>query len=126
MTDENKFLQEVADREYKYGFISEIEQEKIPKGLNEGIVRLISEKKNEPESLANCYRRSLEIAQKNGIKTIAFPCISTGVYRFPKKEAARIAVETVKECLPSVTGMTKIIFVCFSDEDYRIYQASIQ
>ena len=78
--------------------------------------------RNEPELLKSCYRRSLEVAKEHGVKTIAFPCISTGVYRFPKETAARIAVTTVRECLKEMPEFGKIIFVCFSDEDYQIYQ----
>ena len=54
-------------------------------------------RRNEPEKLASCYRRSLEVAEENGIRTIAFPSISTGVYHFPVDQAAEIAVETVRE-----------------------------
>ena len=77
--------------------------------------------KKEPELLAGCYRRSLEVAHENGVKTIAFPCISTGIYHFPKEKAARIAVDTVCECLKLLPDITKIIFVCFSAGDCKIY-----
>ena len=80
-------------------------------------------RRNESELLKNCYRRSLEVAKEHGVKTIAFPCISTGVYRFPKDQAARIAVTTVRECIKEMPEFEKIIFVCFSDEDYQIYQS---
>ena len=79
-------------------------------------------KNREPELLANCYRRSLDIAQEKGIKSIAFPCISTGVYHFPKEKAAQIAVATVGECLASLPVIEKVIFVCFSEEDHILYQ----
>ncbi len=79
-------------------------------------------KRNEPALLKSCYKRSLEIAQEKDLKTIAFPCISTGVYRFPKNQAAKIAFETVKECLKTMKEIEKIIFVCFGEEDYQIYQ----
>jgi len=77
----------------------------------------------EAELLKSCYRESLKIAGQAGAKTIAFPCISTGVYRYPKQEAAAIAVNTVKESLSSLPGIEKVVFVCFSDEDLAIYQA---
>lgn len=79
--------------------------------------------KNEPELLKSCYQRCLEIAGEKGIKTIAFPCISAGIFRFPKEKAAQIAVSTVRECLNTVPDIEKIIFVCFNDVDFKIYQS---
>ena len=80
-------------------------------------------KNNEEQLLASAYRRSLEIAVENGIKTIAFPNISTGVYRFPKQRAAEIAVETVKKFLNSNSGkLAKVIFCIFDDENMEIYK----
>ena len=79
-------------------------------------------KNNEEALLQSCYQRSLELARKNNLKTIAFPCISTGIYRFPKDKAAQIAVHTVQECLQKMPGIEKVIFVCFSTEDLRIYE----
>ena len=76
----------------------------------------------EPEQLANCYRNSLTLASQNGIKSIAFPSISTGVYRYPKEEAAKIAKREVKSFLETNSTIEKVIFVCFSDNDYEIYQ----
>jgi O-acetyl-ADP-ribose deacetylase (regulator of RNase III) len=78
-------------------------------------------KNNEPQKLANCYRRSLEIAIENGIRTIAFPCISTGIYGYPKDQAASLAVKTVGECLQQMPQIEKVNFCCFSNEDYRTY-----
>ena len=72
--------------------------------------------------LKNCYINSLEIAKKNNIKNIAFPCISTGEFRFPKELASRIAIETIKEYLDTNEEyFEKIIFNVFSEEDYKIY-----
>ncbi len=78
---------------------------------------------NESELLASCYRSSLTLAAMNGIRTIAFPTISTGVYGFPKPLAAQIAVETVQRCLREHTAIEKVVFVCFDDENYGLYQA---
>lgn len=76
----------------------------------------------EAELLQRCYRRSLEIALEYEVKSIAFPGISTGVYRFPKSQAADIAVRTVQEFMISWPEIHKVIFVCFSSEDFAIYQ----
>ena len=71
----------------------------------------------EPQKLADCYRNSLQLAVDNGCKTIAFPNISTGVYRFPKKDAAKIAVETVTAFLSQTDKIEKVMFVCFDEEN---------
>jgi len=76
----------------------------------------------EPEKLASCYRRSLEEAIENGIKTIAFPNISTGVYGYPKKEAAEIATKTVLSFLNSKNEFELVIFCVFDDENFMIYR----
>jgi O-acetyl-ADP-ribose deacetylase len=75
---------------------------------------------NERELLASCYRRSLELAAEKGLRSIAFPSISTGVYAFPKELAAPIAIETVRQSAPP--GMS-ITFCCFSSEDLQLYEA---
>ncbi len=79
-------------------------------------------KRGEPQILANCYRNSLQLAVKNGIKTIAFPAISCGAYGYPIQEAARIAVETTREFLATHVKIDKVIFVVASDEILRAYQ----
>ena len=76
----------------------------------------------EPELLASCYRRSLEVAVQNGVHTIAFPCISTGVYGYPVGLAARIAVNTVRTALRQLGAVAEVIFCCFSAPDLAIYQ----
>ena len=82
--------------------------------------------KGEAGLLASCYRRSLELALKNKVRSVAFPCISTGVYRFPKDEAARIAVHTVKDFLDQhPKAFEKIIFCCFSPDDHKRYTALV-
>lgn len=75
----------------------------------------------ERELLASCYRRSFAIAQVNALKSIAFPCISTGVYRFPKAEAARIAVRTVKHLLETQSSIADVVFCCFGADDVEMY-----
>jgi len=78
--------------------------------------------KNELSLLTSCYHRSLEIAVDNKIQSIAFPCISTGIYHFPKKRAAKIALKTVSAFLSKISSIEKIIFCCFSKEDHDLYQ----
>ena len=73
------------------------------------------------ELLASCYRSCLKLAEENGLNSVAFCCISTGVFRFPREEAARIAVETVRETLQN-SRIGKVIFCVHGDENLRIYQ----
>ena len=75
----------------------------------------------EPEFFASCYRRSLEIAVKHNLKSIAFPGISTGVYGYPVEPAARIAVNTVKSFVATRSGIEEVVFCCFSPEDLAVY-----
>jgi O-acetyl-ADP-ribose deacetylase (regulator of RNase III) len=75
----------------------------------------------EPELLASCYRKSLLLAREAGLKSIAFPNISTGVYGYPKDKAAVVAVETVRKTLDELSGIEKVTFVCFDDENFRLY-----
>ena len=82
-------------------------------------------KYNEDELLANCYRNSLKLAVENRIKTIAFPAISTGVYRFPLERAVKVAVKEVKNFLKSNDSIEKIIFVCFDDKTFQSYNAEL-
>ena len=77
----------------------------------------------EPELLAACYRRCLENADAHGIATIAFPCISTGVYRFPAERAVEIAVAATRA--HAGAGMTQITFCCFSEDDLALYQRAL-
>lgn len=72
--------------------------------------------------LAGCYRSCLELAAANGVRSIAFCCISTGVFRFPQREAARIAVETVMDFLNRDKTVKQVIFNVFTDADRSIYQ----
>lgn len=77
--------------------------------------------KGEERLLASAYTNSLNLALENEVQTIAFPNISTGVYRFPKNKAAEIAVRTVKYFLATTDKIKKVTFVCFDSENYAIY-----
>lgn len=79
----------------------------------------------EPELLQSCYMQSLLLAADHGIKTIAYPNISTGVYGYPKENAARIALDTISHFIKNNDAFNEIIFCCFDEENYRIYQALI-
>ena len=78
-------------------------------------------KYGEEEKLAECYRNSLKLAVKNKIKSIAFPSISTGAYRFPVEKAIKIAVKEVKGFLNKDKTIEKVVFVCFDDFTYALY-----
>lgn len=78
--------------------------------------------RGEPELLASCYRRSLEVAAANGIRTLAFPGISTGVYGYPVGLAAGIAVSTVRARAPTLPAIREVLFCCFSQGDLRVYE----
>ena len=76
----------------------------------------------EKVELKNCYINSLELAKENNIKEIAFPCISTGEFKFPKEEACIIAIKAVNEYLEQNKGcFDKVVFNVFTNEDYNIY-----
>lgn len=77
---------------------------------------------NEEKLLSDAYQNSLKLAIKHNVKSIAFPNISTGVYGFPKKLAASIAVETTKKFLEENPSELTVAFVCFDDENYSIYK----
>jgi O-acetyl-ADP-ribose deacetylase (regulator of RNase III) len=79
-------------------------------------------KSNEDKLLANCYINSLKLAVENKIKTIAFPAISTGVYRFPLERAAMIAIDEVKKYLEKNESIEKVFFVCFDEETIQVYK----
>lgn len=76
----------------------------------------------EAELLASCYRRSLEIAAAQGMRSIAFPSISTGIYGYPIRLAADVAVHTVRDWARGSIGMEEVIFCCFSENDLSVYQ----
>jgi len=76
----------------------------------------------EPQLLASCYRSTLELAAENGIQTLAFPSISTGVYGYPIERAARVAVTTVRAVVPELAAIREVLFCCFSQDDLQIYE----
>lgn len=78
--------------------------------------------RGEPELLADCYKNSLRAAVENGVKTIAFPSISAGAYRYPIDQACRIALRTTMEFLEKDRSIKKVIFVCFSSRDLAEYK----
>ena len=79
----------------------------------------------ENELLANCYRTSLHLAEENGAKSVAFPSISTGAYGFPIRLASRIAIQTVRAFMIAATCVERVVFVCFSESNYRIYEKTL-
>jgi O-acetyl-ADP-ribose deacetylase (regulator of RNase III) len=78
--------------------------------------------KNEEQLLANAYRNSLRVAIENSVSIIAFPNISTGIYGFPKRRAAEIAIETVQQFLQVNESIREVIFCCFDEENTNLYQ----
>lgn len=81
--------------------------------------------RGEPEKLAGCYRRCLELAHERGVKSIGFPAISTGIYGYPKEAAARIAVETCRQFADS-SGVERVEFVCFDEATARVYERELE
>lgn len=85
-------------------------------------------KNDEANKLSNCYKNSLQLALEFKIETIAFPNISTGIYGYPKEEAAKIAIETVSEYLQgqNESFISKVYFVCFDEENYELYRSLLR
>ena len=81
--------------------------------------------KGEPALLASCYQRSIEVAVDYGVRTIAFPGISTGVYRYPLELAAEIAVKTVRSQLEKFPSIQEVVFCCFSPSDLAVYEHTL-
>ena len=79
----------------------------------------------EDDLLASCYRRSLELCQKHGLTSVAFPAISTGIYRFPADRAARIAVTTTIDALSGVPALERVVFCCFSPDSARLHEEAL-
>jgi len=80
----------------------------------------------EDELLAGCYRNSLALAEQNGVKTIAFPSISTGAYGFPMERAARIAVTEVKKFLERQSSIEKVLLVCFGTGAFEVHRQAVE
>lgn len=78
--------------------------------------------KGEPELLAGCYRTALALAQQHGVRSIAFPAISTGIYGYPKRAAAEIAVATVRAALADAPGVERVVFCAFDADTAQIYR----
>jgi O-acetyl-ADP-ribose deacetylase (regulator of RNase III) len=79
----------------------------------------------EDELLASCYRRSLALCEKHGLTSVAFPAISTGIYRFPAERAAEIAVGTVVDALAATPAVSRVIFCCFSPDSARLHEQAL-
>lgn len=80
----------------------------------------------EPELLRSCYSESLQLTAKKGLGSIAFPCISTGIYGYPADLAAKVAVETVRDFIKTESSLSKVIFCCFSDKDRQLYETLLE
>lgn len=80
--------------------------------------------RGEGKLLADCYANALKLATENGVKSIAFPAISTGIYGFPPDRAALIAVRTVRETLPNVPAVARVVFCCFAAESRELHEAA--
>jgi O-acetyl-ADP-ribose deacetylase len=78
-------------------------------------------KYGEKEKLASCYKNSLALAEKNKIRSISFPSISTGVYRFPVAEASKIALKEIKDFLKQKSTIEKVVIVCFDEKTFEAY-----
>src|SRR6187401_958746 len=79
----------------------------------------------EDDLLACCYRRSIELCEKHSLVSVAFPAISTGIYRFPAERAAGIAVQTVVDTLAAAPTVAQVVFCCFSDASAQLHQAAL-
>ena len=82
--------------------------------------------RGEPQLLASAYRESLKLAVENGLGSISFPSISTGVYGYPAPQAAEVALQTVKAFLEQDDSLGEVVFVLFSSADYQTYSQSLQ
>ena len=80
----------------------------------------------EPELLASCYRDCFKLAHENGVRTIAFPAISCGIYGYPIPDAARIAVREANQALGTMPEIERVLFTCFSDDVFNAYQAALK
>lgn len=81
--------------------------------------------KGEVELLGRCYKNTLQLAHEHNVKSIAYPCISTGIYRFPKDIAAKVSTNKITSLLLEYTSIEKVIFICFDDANYLEYKKYI-
>ena len=81
--------------------------------------------RGEDEALASCYARAIELSQTHGLASIAFPAISTGVYRFPADRAAKIAVTTTVDALAVAPAVSRVVFCCFSQDSARLHEQAL-
>ncbi|WP_285413349.1 O-acetyl-ADP-ribose deacetylase [Variovorax sp. efr-133-TYG-130] len=79
----------------------------------------------EPELLASCYRRSMALAGAQGVRSIAFPSVSTGIYGYPIELAAKVAVTTVRDAANEAASVREVVFCCFSTSDLAVYEAAL-
>ena len=82
--------------------------------------------RGEDEQLASCYRRAIELCRDHDLESVAFPAISTGVFRFPAERAGKIAVATTVNALPSAPSLTRVMFCCFSRGSGELHQEALQ
>uniref|UniRef100_A0A5K3FFL8 Macro domain-containing protein n=1 Tax=Mesocestoides corti TaxID=53468 RepID=A0A5K3FFL8_MESCO len=98
---------------------------KITRGYNlpaKFVIHCVGPSDGNGEKLRSCYATALKLCTENGIKSVAFPCISTGIFGFPNQPAAEIALSTVWDYLETHNDIERVIFCCFLPEDYKIYQ----
>jgi O-acetyl-ADP-ribose deacetylase (regulator of RNase III) len=81
--------------------------------------------RGEDGALASCYRRAIELSAASDLASVAFPAISTGIYRFPADRAAKIAIRTVAEALPTAPSLARVIFCCFSEPSARLHEEAL-
>ena len=82
--------------------------------------------RGEDDLLASCYRRAIELCQSHDLTSVAFPAVSTGVYRFPDERASRIAVSTAVKALPAAPSVERVIFCCFSRDSGLLYEQALE
>lgn len=83
-------------------------------------------KEKEHKVLASCYEQAIRLAEKNGVSTIAFPSISTGIYGYPIESGSMLAMNTIDAATRGDTSIKEVIFCCFSDEDLQVYRDSLR
>jgi O-acetyl-ADP-ribose deacetylase (regulator of RNase III) len=79
----------------------------------------------EDQALASCYARAIELCQTHGLASVAFPAISTGIYRFPADRAAQIAISTTSDALAAAPVVDRVIFCCFSNDSARLHEQAL-